>query len=237
MKCLGPWLHQNALGPHAHVLPWLCSPQKGDSRAFNHKFLGWLSLLVCGICFLIVFTFLCVGWEFRFVCDERSKLSPKLIQCSRMFLAPSHKRTATHIYQVLCNFNGIKLIYKTLCDVFLLSHPIFLLLFFQLFCLLNTYFQIKKEKKKLSESSEIKEFIICKHASLFSWYFEFCLPERCILTLTKALHRCVDNNLSHTVVCVQITYRKLSAVKADKTQPEIAGFHDRESLQLSKQHK
>lgn len=45
--------------------------------------------------------------------------------------------------------------------------------------------------------------------------------------MTHALHRCVDNNLSHTVVTVQITHRKLSAVQADETRAEIAEFCNR----------
>lgn len=108
--CLRPWIYHNPLCLHARECPLLCFPQKGDSRPFNHEFLGWLSLCVCGICFLIVFTFLCVGWEFRLVCDETSKLSPKLILCTRVFFAPSHKRTiethmVTKLYATLMAFN------------------------------------------------------------------------------------------------------------------------------------
>lgn len=108
--CLGPWIYRNPRCLHARVLPLLSSPQKGDSRPFNHKFLGWLSLLVCGICFLIVFTFLRVGGEFWFVCDETSKLSPKLIPCSQIFFIPSHKRTVeTHrVTQFYATFMGLK---------------------------------------------------------------------------------------------------------------------------------
>lgn len=64
-----------------------------------------------------------------------------------MFLAPSHKRTATHtVTEFYATLLGLNLSIN-LCVMFLLSHPIFLLLFSQLFYLLNTCFQIKKKNK------------------------------------------------------------------------------------------
>lgn len=186
-------------------------------------FFNCVYILVCGLGISV-----CLWWNIKV--ESQINAVQSYIPCT----FPQEDNSHTHSYQVLCNFNGIKLIYRSLCDVIFAFSSNFPAVIFPIILLIEYLFSDLK-KKKLSESSrEIKELIICNHASLFSWYFKFCLPGSCILILIQALHRCVAHNLSHTVVTVQITHRKLSALRADKTRPEIAGFCDRESLQLSK---